>query len=196
MKLTRDQVLVVMTVLTWTGVWTFWTGSWAFFGVAFVKSHPFLVDRALRRIVTCLFGAACCWAIKLTLDRLPAKPNGKAISVACALSVAASIGWASINWLVFYGIAPRWGSLALAGSLGVAQTVLCIFLAWAAGYFAVDLDWQARDARLRLAEMKNEAGGARQPSRQQQQIDPHFLFKALDDLSTFIAESKCAAGAV
>ena len=181
MTLTRNRLLLIATVAVWLIAYTAWTADWMAGGMGFV------FERALRRIPVCIFGAACSWAVKLALDRSTGQRLGKRLALAFGLCCAASVFQSGVNSLVFYVIAPRWGSTNFVETLQNSAMLAWVFFAWAGLYFAIDFDASAQETRLRLADAQTEAQRARNQALAQQ-ISPHFLFNALNTLSGLIIE--------
>jgi LytS/YehU family sensor histidine kinase len=94
--------------------------------------------------------------------------------------------------VAFYMIEPRWGLGSIAVWLAAAMTDFWVFVAWAALYFALDYDAQVRAERTRLADARAAALRA-QNRALVQQVDPHFLFNALNTVSGLIVEGDAAA---
>jgi two-component system LytT family sensor kinase len=177
----RRTVLTIATVMVWVAAYAAWTADWM------VDPMPHLLARSLRRVPMCLFGMACCRVMAMLLDRLAARPWRWRLLTALALSFVASALYAALNTLVFYVIVPLWGSTSLAETLQLAVTVAWVFLAWCALYFAIAADAEARDSRLRLAAAR-EAGLRARHQALAQQVNPHFLFNALNAVSGLILE--------
>lgn len=178
---TRNRLLLVATVAVWLIAYSAWTADWMAGGMQFV------FERALRRIPVSMFGAGCCWVIKLLLDRSPSERLGRRLALACALCIIASLFQSAVNSIVFYVIAPRWGPTGLVETLQNSAMLAWVFFAWAGLYFAIDLNASAQDTRLRLADAQTAAQQARNRALAQQ-ISPHFLFNALNTLSSLIIE--------
>jgi len=180
-KPTRNHLLLIATVMVWIVAYSAYTADWV------IGYMPFVVERALRRIPVCLFGASCCLGMKLILDRSASQPTSKRLAIALVLCVVASLAYAVVNRYVFYIINPIWGRVTPIDSLQAALDVLFVFFAWIALYFAIDADAQARDARVRLADVETAAIRARHQALAQQ-ISPHFLFNALNTVSGLIID--------
>jgi two-component system LytT family sensor kinase len=181
----RDQLQRTAVGMVWTIAFAAWTADWMF------GDMHFLLERALRRIPLCLVGAGCCWQIKMILDRLAALTLGRRLAAGAVLCAFGSLAYSGLNGLVFYVIAPRWGSTSPAGLLQNAMMTVWVFFAWAALYFAIDADLHARETRLRLADAQAAALEARNQALVNQ-IGPHFLFNALNTVSGLILEGEAA----
>jgi len=183
-KAARNHLLLIATVMLWIATYAAYTTEWMIDG-----AMPFEMERALRRIPICLFGAICCWGIKLMLDRSVSQPMAKRWSIAFGLCLLAAVAYAGVNTLVFYVIDPIWGRVSLLDALQPSFSVALVFFAYVALYFAIDADAEARDARLRLADAQTEALRARNQALAQQ-ISPHFLFNALNTVSGLIIDGQ------
>lgn len=183
---TRDRTILVATITVWLIAWVIWTAAWIYGDMP----HD-LVNRALRRILTCTFGGACCWVMKLLLDATHGRAIGQRIAAALSLCFIAALLYGAVNTLVFYVIAPRWGSIGFMGLFDMAELAGFLFFAWSGLYFAIDADAEVRDSRLRVAAAKTEALRARNQALAQQ-MNPHFLFNALNTLSGLIIEGQPA----
>jgi hypothetical protein len=185
-KSTRNQMLLIATALLWIATYAAYTADWMIGGMM-----PFAAERALRRIPICLFGAICCWGIKLLLDRSASQRVVGRVGTAFGLCLLASLAYAAVNTLVFYIIHPIWGGVTFIDAFEPSLTVSFVYFAWTALYFAIDAEAKARDARLRLADAQTEALRARNQALAQQ-ISPHFLFNALNTVSGLIIEGEPA----
>jgi LytS/YehU family sensor histidine kinase len=185
MRSARSHLLLIATAMVWIIAYAAWTADWM------VGDMPFVAERALRRIPLCLFGAACCWGIKIALDRLSGKRLETRLLAALGLCAAASAAYAALNTIVYYAIAPLWGSTNLNEVFQLSLVVAWVFLAWTALYFAIRSDSDARDARLRLADAETAALRARNQALAQQ-ISPHFLFNSLNTVSGLIMDGEPA----
>ncbi|MGN6376089.1 MAG: sensor histidine kinase [Sphingomonas sp.] len=185
MRASRTQMLLIATAMVWLIAYAAWTADWMFGDMAHV------VERSLRRIPLCLFGAVCCWGMRAVLDRTAARPLGSRLVTALGLCVAASLAYSGLNAWVYYGIAPLWGPTNLGEILQLAMVVAWVFFAWSALYFGIDADARAHETRTRLAEVEAAALRARNQALAQQ-ISPHFLFNALNTVSGLILDGEPA----
>jgi LytS/YehU family sensor histidine kinase len=182
-KTARNHLLPIATGMVWIVAYSAYTADWV------IGVMPFAFERAVRRIPVCLFGACCCWGLKLLLDRTASQPTSKRLAIAIGLCVLASLAYALVNTIVFYILDPIWGMIMPVDALQAALDVLFVFFAWIALYFAIDADTQARDARIRLADAQTEAQRARNQALAQQ-MSPHFLFNALNTVSGLIIDGE------
>jgi LytS/YehU family sensor histidine kinase len=125
--------------------------------------------------------------MSLPLGRAAGQGLVRRLLLAFGLCVAASLIHAAFSQLVFSVIAPRWDAASVSGWLGGAMTNFWVFAAWSALYFALDYDTAARDSRLALAGAHADLLEA-QNLALVRQVDPHFLFNALNTVSGLIGE--------
>ncbi len=178
---TRDRTLIAATIILWTVAWVAWTADWALEPMAFAG------ERSLRRIPLCVLGVALCWAMSRPLGSATRPGVSGRLLMALGLCVLASLVHAGFSQLIFSGIAPRWEAASVRGWLGAAMTNFWVFAAWSALYFALDYDSAARDSRLALADAHANLLEA-QNLALVRQVDPHFLFNALNTVSGLIEE--------
>ncbi len=127
-------------LIVWLVAYGAWTADWL------LQPMPFMLDRSLRRILVCAFGALLCWAMLRPLDRGRPHPFSRRVVGALGLCVGASLAESAFSQLVFYVVAPRWGPASLTDWLVGSLSELWVFLAWTALYFARDYDAVARAA--------------------------------------------------
>jgi two-component system LytT family sensor kinase len=181
-----DRTLLAATVVLWVTTYVAWTADWA------IEPMAFTLERALRRVPVCMAGAALCWGLSWPLRMAAGRPLMLRLGLAVALCVGASLLQSVISQVAFYVIAPRWGPASLGEWLSGGMTNFWVFGAWAALYFALDYDAQAREGRLRLADA--QAGLLQAQNRAlAQQVDPHFLFNALNTVSGLIVTGETGA---
>ncbi|MDQ2878609.1 MAG: histidine kinase, partial [Pseudomonadota bacterium] len=172
----RSRILLIATAMVWLAAYAAWTADWI------IEPMPYLLERSLRRIPTCLFGIALCFAIAGALRRLPAMRAASKVAIGIFLCIIAALVFAFVCNVAFYLIAPLWGSTTFAMTLASALTDSWVFLAWLALYFAIEADADARDSRVALAEARTAEQRARNQALAQQ-INPHFLFNTLNAVS-------------
>ncbi|MDQ0465641.1 LytS/YehU family sensor histidine kinase/uncharacterized membrane protein YhdT [Caulobacter ginsengisoli] len=177
------RTLAVATLVVWLVAYAAWTADWA------ITPMPYLFERALRRIPVCLAGAGLCWAMVRPLAATVERPLVQRLGLAVSLCALAALVEAAFAELVFGIIVPRWGETTLAHWIGSAMGDAWVFLAWAALYFALESDTRVRNASLALVEAQRAVAEARNRALLQQ-IDPHFLFNALNTVSGLILEAQ------
>lgn len=183
MNSARRRTLLMVTAMVWIVAYAAYTTGWM------LEPMPFVLERALRRIPICLFGAACCWAIGALLDRASGRPGRRQLVLAVLLCIPAAFAYGLVNTLIFYVLAPVWGHVSGLAVLQAVIDVIWVFFAWTALYFAITSDAEARDSKLRLADAQTEALRARNQALVQQ-LSPHFLFNALNTVTGLIGEGE------
>ncbi len=179
MKGSRRRILLIAAVMIWLIAWAAWAADWM------VGDPALALDRSLMRAPMCLFGAACCWAMALMLDRMAGWRAGARLTTALVLCGISAIACAALDAVVTGGIPASWRAIDVGRVLGLAIAVVPAFLVWSTLYFAVDGDARARRAQRRLAESEDEALRARHQALGRQ-LDPHFLFNALQAVSRLV----------
>lgn len=181
MNLPRPSTLLLATMILWTVAYAAWTAGWM------LDPMPYALERALRRVPLCVVGVVLC----LGIGRMLAGMRGASIRrlvVAVVLAVmVATIAYAFVNELVFYVIVPRWGDPAWMHIPDVMMTDFWVFAAWVLLYFALSADAARRDREVRLAQTTATAIDA-QHKLLLQQINPHFLFNALNTIYALVLE--------
>ncbi len=182
MNLPRPSVLLLATVILWTVAYAAWTAGWMLYPM------PHALERALRRIPECVIGALLCMGIGRVLARMRGKPTGWTAVVATALVLGATVLHAFVNELVFYVIVPRWGGPKWEHIPNVVMSDFWVFAAWVLLYFALSVDAARRDRETRLAQASTQAIDA-QHKLLLQQINPHFLFNALNTVYALVLDN-------
>jgi LytS/YehU family sensor histidine kinase len=181
----NNRSLAIATVAVWVVAYAAWTADWF---ISPDMGHGF--DRALRRILICIVGVGLCWAMVRPLRAAAAWSLPRRLALAAGLCVAGALVEETFSKLVLYVIAPRWGSATFLDLLsGAINSEAWVFLSWAALYFTLDYDARVRDADLALADAQAAVAEARNRALIQQ-VDPHFLFNALNTVSGLILENR------
>ncbi len=181
----RPHTLLLATLALWTVAFVAWTAD------ALVEPVPFALERALRRLPLCVLGALLCFALGRLLRRLKGRTGWLVGAIGVAGVVVASVIYALANELALYVIRPRWGAAAWIHIPDVAMLVLWVFTAWVLLYFALDADAARRNREVRLAQAHAAAIDA-QHKLLLQQINPHFLFNALNTVYALVLENDAA----
>jgi hypothetical protein len=179
MRIHRSRTLLLATVLLWAVAFAAWTAD--------TLQVPFPLDRALRRLPLCAGGALLCLALGRLIERVRGRGawhTGAWIAAGVAL---ASVLYALANELALYVIHPHWGPPAWPDIPSTALMVLWVFTAWVLLYLALDADAQRRDREVRLARADAAAVDA-QHRLLLQQLNPHFLFNALNTVYALVLE--------
>lgn len=182
MNLPRPSILLLATVILWTVAYAAWTAGWM------LDPMPFALERALRRIPMCVFGAMLCLGIGGMLASMHGAPPRRVVIVAVAAVMVASVLHAFVNELVFYVIVPRWGGPAWEHIPSVIMSDFWVYAAWVLLYFALAADAARRDREVHLARARAQAIDA-QHKLLVQQINPHFLFNALNTVYALVLEN-------
>jgi two-component system LytT family sensor kinase len=177
----RQRTLLLATAALWVVAFVAWTAD------ALVEPMPFALERALRRLPLCLFGGLLCMALARVLDGLRDRDGWRLGAGAVLGVIVCSVFYAFANETVMYLIAPRWGSPQWVHVPDVAMLVLWVFTAWTLLYFALDADAQRRDREVRLAQASAAAVDA-QHRLLLRQINPHFLFNALNTIYALVLD--------
>jgi hypothetical protein len=178
----RPRTLLLAAAALWAVAFVAWTAD------ALVEPVPFAVERALRRLPLCVGGVLLCLALARLLQRVRGRGAWRVGAWTVAGVVVASVIYALANELVMYVIRPRWGPAGWIHIPDVAMLVLWVFVAWVALYFALDADAERRDRELRLAQATAAAVDA-QHRLLLRQINPHFLFNALNTVYALVLDN-------
>ena len=154
----------------------------------------------LRRCTLVALGIALTLLIHLALDRLTRRSLRIRATAAFLLAVPSTTLFAVINTLVFYRwfpVASVAGDLARWNPRAVIFTAIAdglvtwyfFFAAWAAFYLAVGHIAEVRAAERAAAAAAAESREARL-AMLRLQVDPHFLFNALNALSSLVAHGE------
>ncbi len=154
----------------------------------------------IRRCALVAVGMVLTLFVHLALDRLGRRSLSIRASVAFALAVPATIIFAVLNTLVFYRWFPvpsvaddlaRWDPHAVVVT-AIADGLVTwyfFFAAWAAFYLAMSYVSEVRDVERAAADSAAESREARL-AMLRMQVDPHFLFNALNALSSLVARGE------
>lgn len=181
MNLPRPSLLLLATVILWTVAYAAWTAG------SMLEPAPFALERALRRIPECVIGALLCLGIGRVLAGMRGQPTRRITMAAIALVLSATLVHACVNELAFYVIVPRWGSPQWEDIPSVVMSDFWVFAAWVLLYFAFTADAARRDREVHLARASEQAVEA-QHKLLVQQINPHFLFNALNTVYALVLE--------
>lgn len=172
---------MLATVILWTVAYAAWTAGWM------LDPMSYALERALRRIPLCVLGVVLCFGIGRMLAGMRDAPIRRQVIAAVSAVVTATIVYAFVNELVFYVIVPRWGGPAWMHIPSVMMSDFWVFAAWVLLYFALSADAVRRDREVRLVQTTATAIDA-QHKLLLQQINPHFLFNALNTIYALVLE--------
>lgn len=192
-------------MLTIMGFWGVWLALVT--ARAAAMGWPDQGGMLVRRLAMMEVGVALAWTVHRILKALTARSLAVRIATALLLSVPATIAFAVLNSLVFYrwfpvvsvaGDLARWNPdtvivTAIADGL---VTWYFFFAAWTAFYLAIGFIQQVREAERATAKAAAESQAARL-AMLRLQVDPHFLFNALNALASLVIRQETkAAGAM
>lgn len=200
-KIARPGVSDRDALLTIAGFWTVWLALVTARAAAMGWGDQ--IGMFARRIAMAVIGAALAWIIHMVLSRLKRSALQTRSWAAFVLSVPATIVFATINTMVFYKWFPvasaaddlaRWDPhdvivTAIADGL---VTWYFFFAAWSAFYLVLGYVSEVRAAEREAARSHEKAQDARL-AMLRLQVDPHFLFNALNALSSLVAHGKTDA---
>lgn len=173
--------LLVATLALWALAFVAWTAN-----ELLLDPMQHELDLALRRLLLCLFGALLCLALAPPLRR--ARTRGHQLLAWVAGGVlGASALYASAEWLAIYRIRPLWGDAGWAHVTDTAMTVFWAFVAWVLMFLALAAEEDRRERELHLAQATALALDA-QHRLLVQQLNPHFLFNALNTVYALVLE--------
>ena len=175
----RSRTLLLATLLLWAVAFAAWTAD--------TLQVPFWLDRALRRLPLCGGGVLLCLGLGWLIERVRGRHAWRTGAWTAAGVVLASLLYALANELALYVIRPHWGPPTWADIPSTALMVLWVFTAWVLLYLALDADAQRRDREVRLAQA-NAAALDAQHRLLLQQLNPHFLFNALNTVYALVLE--------
>lgn len=170
----------------------FWLFAFVVLSVrgALIDTQPFPV-MAPRRLLTALVGTLMCLAMANALGRLGARSfTGRVlwgIAGALAMAVLLTLFNTWLNSLLLFGGGPR--PFDPAERIQWVMVWLGYFLAWTGTQLAMNYHWEAQDQERRMAAMRELAQEARMAALRYQ-VNPHFLFNALNSVSALVLERR------
>ena len=181
MNMPRFNTLLLATLVLWALGYAIWLTNFVF------EPLPFQIDHSLRGISIFALGAIFSLGMGRLLDRLQGRmSSGTLIVVVIAAMITGTVVLASFDLLVIRVIAPRWGPPTWRIALEQIP-FLWMFIAWVLLYFGLTADAARRDREVRLAQANTAAIDA-QHRLLVQQINPHFLFNALNTVYALVLE--------
>ncbi len=174
------------------------SGSWGMY-LAFIAirlriiAFPREILVLERHLLTAGAGAALTWALYLMLRRIEHRSVIARILAALVLAAPAAILLTVINYDVLYVLSPDrlWPAqvrhaVTLRGVIArtIAETYF-MFTGWATLYTAVSSAVESQDAQ-RCAALSEAETRAAQVRALRYQINPHFLFNALNTVSALV----------
>ena len=142
---------------------------------------PFQLDHSLRGIAVFVLGAMMSIGISRLLDELQARADVRTLTAVVIAIVLAATVVCFFDVLAANIIVPHWGCPTWTNALEKVP-MLWMFVAWMLLYFALLADAKRRDREVKLAQAITTAIDA-QHRLLVQQINPHFLFNALNTVA-------------
>lgn len=170
----------------------FWLFAFTMLSVrgAMVDDAPF-ATMAPRRVVTAIIGTVLCLGMVYVLGRLSARSFPErvlwGIAGALVMSILLAMYGALMN-RVFFPI-PSLGPFDPTDTIQWVMVWFGYFLAWTGTHLAMTYHWEARDQERRMAAMRELAQEARLAALRYQ-VNPHFLFNALNSVSALVLERR------
>ena len=170
---------------------------------AAVMNWPDQGGMLARRLGVAIIGGALAYLLHVMLERTRGRPMAQRAVWAFALALPFAASFSTFNFLVFYRWLPvpsaiadaaRWGEAALARTAigeGMVDWYF-FFAAWVAFRLALAHAAEARAAERHAASARAEAQEARL-AMLRLQVDPHFLYNALNALSSLVTLGETAA---
>ena len=199
-----SRVPLRVALLSVLGFWAVWLALVT--ARAAAMGWPDQGGMLLRRCALVALGISLTLLIHLALDQVRLRSLAIRATAAFLLAAPATILFAVVNTLVFYRwfpVASVAGDLARWGPGAVIVTAIAdglvtwyfFFAAWAAFYLAIGHVAEVRAAERAIAAASAESREARL-AMLRLQIDPHFLFNALNALSSLVACGETRAARV
>jgi LytS/YehU family sensor histidine kinase len=177
----RINTLGLATIILWALGYALWLTNFVF------EPLPFQLDHSLRGVAIFTLGAMLSFGIGRILDGLQDRAGVRTLwGVVAATILTATAILVCFDVVVMHVIAPLWGGPTWAGVLEKIP-MLWMFVAWMLLYFALLADSARRDREVRLAQAITTAIDA-QHRLLVQQINPHFLFNALNTVYALVVD--------
>ena len=183
MNMPRFNTLLLATIVLWALGYALWATNYV------LDPPPFVLDHTLRGAPVFMFGAMLCLVVGRMLGEMQnlCARIGYLTVVAVVAVIVATVLLALFDELVMHVIAPRWGGPTWKNVLEQMPMMSWLFGAWALLYFALASDTARRDRDVRLAQATAAAVDARHRLLVQQ-INPHFLFNALNTVYALVLD--------
>ncbi len=181
MNMPRCSTLLLATILLWALGYVLWVTNFL------VVPPPFALNHALRGIPVFAFGTVLCFAIGRIFAWVQDRGTIFLVAVAIVAVIVATFALALFYELAMHVIAPRWGGPAWGNVLDQMPMMSWLFVTWVLLHFALVADAERRDREVRLAQAAAAAIDARHRLLVQQ-INPHFLFNALNTVYALVLE--------
>ena len=176
-----------MTYAFWGAVFVILTLRGLFVPDTFWPSLP-------PRLITCVFGVALCLAFAWASRPIRHLKIAAQLAIGLGIAIVGAFVFSVIAELVFQAASPSppgaEGPFLLL-VVGRAQFNMFVFMSWSFAFLAVTYSETARRNQLELVEAQALAADA-QNRMLRYQINPHFLFNALNALQTLLLERRTA----
>jgi hypothetical protein len=181
MNIARISTLSLATIILWALGYAMWLTNFVF------EPLPFQLDHSLRGIAIFVLGAMMSLGIGRMLDDLQLRADVRTLTgIVVATTLAATATLVFFDVVVMNVIVPHWGGPTWANVLEKIP-MLWMFVAWMLLYFALVADAKRRDREVKLAQAVTTAIDA-QHRLLVQQINPHFLFNALNTVYALVVD--------
>ena len=176
-----------MTYAFWGAVFVILTLRGLFVPDTFWPSLP-------PRLITCVFGVALCLAFAWASRPIRHLKIAAQLAIGLGIAIVGAFVFSVIAELVFQAASPSppgaEGPFLLL-VVGRAQFNMFVFMSWSFAFLAVTYSETARRNQLELVEAQALAADA-QNRMLRYQINPHFLFNALNALQTLLLDRRTA----
>jgi two-component system, LytTR family, sensor kinase len=181
MNMPRYSTLFLTTLIMWALSYVIWLTNFVF------EPLPFQIDHSLRGIPVFALGAMLSLGMGRMLDRMQGRVDARTLTLAVVGAIFAATAVVAIfHVLVMQVIMPRWGGPTWTNFLEQIP-MAWVFGSWVLLYFLLTADAARRDREVRLAQA-NAAAIDAQHRVLVQQINPHFLFNALNTVYALVLE--------
>lgn len=146
------------------------------------------------RLITCAMGVVLCLVLARASEPIGRLKLAGQLAIGLAIALFASIVFSTLAELVFQAMAPAPSDATdpfLLLVAGRAQFNMFVFMSWSFAFLAVNYSETVRRNQLELVEAQALAADA-QNRMLRYQINPHFLFNALNALQTLLLERRTA----
>lgn len=177
----RINTLGLATIILWALGYALWLTNFVF------EPMPYQLDHSLRGIAVFALGALMSLGIGRILDGMQSRVDSKTLKGVVAATVfAATAILIFFDVVVMHVIVPHWGGPTWTSVLEKIP-MLWLFIGWMLVYFALLADAKRRDREVKLAQATATAIDA-QHRLLVQQINPHFLFNALNTVYALVVD--------
>lgn len=182
----RWPPVVTMTIALWVAVFVIFTLRSFLVPLNFWNQFP-------PRVITCVVGALMCLGLAAASRPIRGFRLGTQLAIGIVAGVISAIIYAAIVDFVFACMAPSPEDAApyFMKIFNRAQFNIFVFMSWSFAFLAVNYAVQSQRQALELAEAQALAVEAHNRMLRYQ-INPHFLFNALNALQALLLERRVA----